>query len=461
MAAYTGSVWNDFLIGSTADDVLTGLQGNDTLVGGAGTDTVVFQGNRSDYLITRQGNTLTINDRVSGRDQTDIVSEFEKFQFADFTVNSMKGLTKTWISDFNGDGRSDFYWRSGSSENANDHIWNIRENNVVAKSVASPTSITSVRSSFFDASVLDLSTTSTYSDGSDGVMDFVVISSDRQTINYRVFDSVNDDFTYEEKSHLIKWQIRQYMGHGDINGDEAEDYVFSYLMGDTWEAVLGGDSNSLTNAVDIGSIVNRAGFTPYVGDMNADGVDDVMARTHSIYSSRSIIFAYMLNGEKSSTVYVQDPGWNWEITGIHDFDGNGSDDIMFRHRETGDVVQWAMSSEKISGSAIGNVGKNWKLQGAGDFNGDGTEDLLWKHSETGMVVNWLMDGETSQGNLLTESQDSAISFQGVGDYDGNGKADVVWRNNSTNEVFVWFMDGGSFSQYTVGAIAAGYTLVTG
>jgi hypothetical protein len=31
----------------------------------------------------------------------------------------------------------------------------------------------------------------------------------------------------------------------------------------------------------------------------------------------------------------------------------------------------------------------WQIVGAGDFNGDGTDDILWRNND-GTVANWLM-----------------------------------------------------------------------
>ena len=33
----------------------------------------------------------------------------------------------------------------------------------------------------------------------------------------------------------------------------------------------------------------------------------------------------------------------------------------------------------------------WQVQGVGDLNGDGTDDILWRNSTSGLVVDWLME----------------------------------------------------------------------
>jgi Ca2+-binding RTX toxin-like protein len=112
-----GSDWNDYLIGSGGGDVLYGNFGNDSLIGfggedvleggsdddfivggegsdridgGDGIDLAHYDGTRSDYLVTDNGDgTISIADQRSGAsDGTDTVSGVETFRFAgqDYTL---------------------------------------------------------------------------------------------------------------------------------------------------------------------------------------------------------------------------------------------------------------------------------------------------------------------------------------------------------------------------------------
>ncbi|MEI7748025.1 MAG: VCBS domain-containing protein [Chlorobiaceae bacterium] len=89
-----GGAWDDIIIGSDAtnkleggagNDTLTGGAGNDTLDGGTGIDTAVFRGNAVDYATSYDAatNTWTIQDKTADRDGTDMLSNVERFQFAD------------------------------------------------------------------------------------------------------------------------------------------------------------------------------------------------------------------------------------------------------------------------------------------------------------------------------------------------------------------------------------------
>ncbi len=466
MATYTGTAESESLAGSSSDDTLTGLLGNDTIVGGEGIDTVVYQGNREDYVITRAGNTFTINDTVSGRDQTDTVSEVEYFQFADFTVKATNQLTKTWLSDFNGDGQSDFYW----VESGGIQIWSYDEATGSTETTWSTNSfgdpsgyqaIISIDFLYNDLNDGDFTVNDDY--GGNGVKDIVNIGS-RSGWGMDAYSF----YRHQNEWEFASWRAnlntttgdRTYSGVGDFNNDGREDILFRLNSGANQQIEV------LTNALSGGNAIERtvvSGIeewweTQGIGDMNGDGNADLLFRNAN---TGDIVQWNLDGGELISSAYLGNPGTTWDITGFHDFDGNGTDDILFRNNITGDVVQWATFAEGITGSIFGNVGNNWELQGVGDFNGDGREDLLWKNVETNMVVDWLMDGSTSSGQLLTESLDSTKTFQGIGDYNGDGKADVVWRDSATSDVVVWFMDGGSFSQYAAGTIGSGSQLVSG
>jgi hypothetical protein len=69
----------DTINGNSFNNILQGWAGNDRFNGGAGVDTVVLQGLRSQYTVTRSGDTLT----TSGPDGTDTLTSVERIQFND------------------------------------------------------------------------------------------------------------------------------------------------------------------------------------------------------------------------------------------------------------------------------------------------------------------------------------------------------------------------------------------
>lgn len=80
-----GEGGNDILIGGFGNDRLTGGAGNDEIDGGTGTDTAVFDGNRSDFVISASGDpdfTWSVADNRGGSPEgTDQVVGVEFFEF--------------------------------------------------------------------------------------------------------------------------------------------------------------------------------------------------------------------------------------------------------------------------------------------------------------------------------------------------------------------------------------------
>ncbi len=81
-----GRAGADTLIGGSGNDTLNGGEGNDTLDGGAGIDTAVFSGARAAYTVMPAGSAATVQAKT-GSDGTDTLTNVERLQFADKTVN--------------------------------------------------------------------------------------------------------------------------------------------------------------------------------------------------------------------------------------------------------------------------------------------------------------------------------------------------------------------------------------
>ena len=79
-----GSSGSDTLMGYTGNDTLAGNGGNDVIDGGVGIDTAVFTGKLADHVVAKTATGWTVS---SATDGTDTLSNVERLQFADKTVN--------------------------------------------------------------------------------------------------------------------------------------------------------------------------------------------------------------------------------------------------------------------------------------------------------------------------------------------------------------------------------------
>ncbi len=81
-------------------------------------------------------------------------------------------------------------------------------------------------------------------------------------------------------------------------------------------------------------------------------------------------------------------GWNAIASG--DFNGDGTDDILWQNA-LGGTSEWLMSpAGGIASFPFTPPAAGWSVVASGDLNGDGTDDIMWKNDATGSTAEWLM-----------------------------------------------------------------------
>ena len=110
------------------------------------------------------------------------------------------------------------------------------------------------------------------------------------------------------------------------------------------------------------------------------------------------------NGAGQPTLSVSN---DWHVANVGDYSGDGRDDILWRN-DNGAVFNFlgtanggVQSNGDNSYTAMSNV---WHVEAIGDYNGDGRDDILWRHDD-GTIIDWLgtaSGGYTdNSGNLFT------------------------------------------------------------
>ena len=114
------------------------------------------------------------------------------------------------------------------------------------------------------------------------------------------------------------------------------------------------------------------------GDFTGTGKDTIVM---SLYNGR--LFTIDLNGTTES---LGDAAWSgWDVRAIADFAGDGKDDIILFHKESGTMVLCA-DGNMDNYTSVGQLDKDdWFVVGAGDYNGDSKDDLLVRQYSTGML----------------------------------------------------------------------------
>ena len=131
---------------------------------------------------------------------------------------------------------------------------------------------------------------------------------------------------------------------------------------------------------------------------------------------------------------------------IGDLDGDGNDDMLWRTDPDGagmtQLHYWKMKyGKQILGRDIGErVSSDWVVGGIGDTNDDGHEDIIWRNRNTGEVVVWnVKDGVKTAGVSLEVVDLNMWTLGGVGDIDGDKKADIIFSRTTDGQLYVWHM----------------------
>jgi CSLREA domain-containing protein len=198
------------------------------------------------------------------------------------------------------------------------------------------------------------------------------------------------------------------------------------------------------------------GTTARILDLDGDGQDDLVWR----HAQTGDVATWLMNGStvRQGLVIASAVPSAWQIIAIGDVDGDRKADLIWRQGQTGDVAVWLMNGAVTQSLVIAaGVPLAWQIVGAGDLDGDARADLVWRHAQTGDVAVWLMNGSTvTQSLVIAAGVPVAWQIVDIGDLDGDGKGDLIWRDTQTGDVAAWLMNGVTVRQRSV--VAAGVPL---
>ena len=228
----------------------------------------------------------------------------------------------------------------------------------------------------------------------------------------------------------VAWQAT---GFGDFNGDGRDDILWRHDDGRIadWLGLANGGFQD--NGVAGSTGVPNEWQVHGIGDFNGDGRDDILWRHNDGRIADWLGLAnggFQDNGVAGSTwVPTQ-----WHVAGIGDFNGDGRDDILWRH-DDGRMSNWlGLPNGGFQDNAVNafiSVPTDWQIAGTGDFNGDGRDDILWRNAD-GTIANWLgLPNGGFQDNGIAGSTWVPLQWHVVqiGDFNGDGRDDILWRHD--------------------------------
>lgn len=299
--------------------------------------------------------------------------------------------------DFNGDGYADLLWRSAAGDYA---IWNMSAD---GRSIINGGYIYDVNQMAGFSSAPGGATWGLQAVGDfngDGTTD-LLWQNDRSLAIQRI---VNGAIASTEI--LPNYTSNRILGTADFTGDGKDDLFWRSSSQSADGSADGlwrsGDANARkVPSLGIGPLEDiPAGFQwAGTGDFNADGKDDLLFR-NSGNASVGLFLLEIINspsppldrsGMGSTRAYFGDPGSNYTIVKIADFNGDRHADILWQTPD-GSVAMWLMrNNEIVDGAYLPKAVDGWKPIDAEDYNSDGKADILWQGPD-GSLVEWLMDG---------------------------------------------------------------------
>jgi hypothetical protein len=387
----TGNAGNNVLSGLAGSDTLTGGTGADTLTGGAGYDTfkdtaaglsgdtitdfnaddkiIITDATLSSFTFSLSGNTLTytggsltLGSAHAGR----IVASAAAGGGVELQM-----LTDA-RNDFNGDGFSDLLWRN--------------DGGTVVTFLGQPNGSFAGNVNFNLNPGLDWHIAGTGDFNGDGFDDILWRNDAGAVVD--LLGQSNGAFVGNVNFNLnpgLDWHI---VGTGDFNGDGRDDILWRSDNG-TVVDLLGNANGSFTGNVNFNLNPGLDWHIEGTGDFNGDGFDDILWRNDA---GAVVDLLGQSNGAFVGNVnFNLNPGLDWHIVGTGDFNGDGYDDILWRS-DSGTVTDLL---GQPNGAFVGNVanlnvnpGTNWHLASIGDFNGDGHDDVIWRN-DSGQTIDWL------------------------------------------------------------------------
>ncbi len=254
----------------------------------------------------------------------------------------------------------------------------------------------------------------------------------------------------------VKWHDRFALSGetpltGDFNGDGKDDIV-TFTHGTLADVYVGlSNGSSFGAGVKWHDFFAISGEVPTVGDVNGDGLDDIITFTRNAAAD---VYVALSNGTSfgASAKWHEFFGIAGEYPGVADVNGDGKADIVVFTRGTLGDVYVALSS----GAGFGASAKwhDWfavggELPRIGDFNGDGKADIATFTTNAAADVFVALSSGTAFAGTEQKWNDFfgiAGEFPYTGDFNGDGKDDAItFTHNSLADVYTALSTGAGFA----------------
>jgi len=205
---------------------------------------------------------------------------------------------------------------------------------------------------------------------------------------------------------------------GDINGDGVQDVVLARSApgGFTWYGGHGVDVGGISKMSAGGSALGGWGAatgTPSLGDTNGDGIQDIILFDNFNWNSYTSSSAGIGGG-------ASNPGGGFgtstlgDVPLVGDFNGDGSTDLGIWRTSTGGTfikptVGGLFGSGATAGGTFQNAAWTFAAPLIGDINGDGRDDMLTT-ADVGGGLFWRAAFGQADGSLSAADMSNQLNW---------------------------------------------------
>lgn len=328
-------------------------------------------------------NPFDSSDALLDSDQDGYSNLDEYLAGTDLKNNKSYPSAKRFVShDFDGDGKSDLFWRhattglnywyqmNGLQSSAQKYINTIKPGDWIVAGVA---------------------------DFNGDLMADILWRNTKTGQNYLFFMQGNVIASQSAMNSVpAPWNVA---GVGDFDGDGKADILWRHpSSGENWIYLMNG--KNLLSAKKLNTIADMNWKVAGIADFDQDGKADILWR-HALTGSN---YLFTMNGHNiTHAAAINTVSLAWQIVGLGDFNQDGKADIVWRNSSSGIIWAYLMNGSVIQGQKqLTKVSDtNWKLVQIGDLNGDGYSDLIWRNTLNGYNFIHLMqeNGVLSYGIL--------------------------------------------------------------
>ena len=236
------------------------------------------------------------------------------------------------------------------------------------------------------------------------------------------------------------------VGSDDDEGDDLNFFIAARVVPGDWFIEVRGFDRSVTGRYNLVVVFLPDPIPPahdapsrHLGDFDGDGRDDVLLR-HA--ETGEWVFYAMdgRDGTLQTTRMTKNP--SYRLAGSGDFDGDGRDDVLLRHATNGAWIFYATVGPRATLRRLG-ITRNaqYRFRGIGDFDGDGRDDVLLRHVDTGAWISYLVKDTRVALRRVGMSRDAGYRFAGTGDLTGDGRDEVLLRHAETGAWIYYRING--------------------